>query len=188
MTDDRKTKSGLRVPFFRSVNTKQKTMKTSVAFLLMLFVLNPESMAQVSYAPWVKLKVEASNLWQDEIPATDQVGVPAYPGMVVLSVYSPPEGAENAMAPYINLASEDPPEQVEAWYKERLLKMPGWKYHDTYEFFYQGEDVMKAMSMQSPYLNVMELSQEAIDMVYVDESVKTKLKTRIQIIYRPEEE
>lgn len=162
-------------------------MKTSVVFLLMLFVLNPESMAQVSYAPWVKLKVEASNLWQNEIPATDQVGVPAYPGAVVLSVSSMQDGSGGSI-PFMNLASEDPPEKVENWYKERLSEMPGWKYHDTYEFFYQGEDAMKAMSMQSPYLNVMELSQDAIDMVYVDESVKKKLKTRIQIIYRPDEE
>lgn len=158
--------------------------------LLLLFTLCllHTAVAAQPYAPWAKLKAGAPEVMRKgSIPSSDEVGIPCYPGAVMLSVHNPAEGAENAMAPYMNLASEDPPEKVEAWYKVRLSEMPGWNYHDTYGFFYKGDDAMKAMSMQLPYLNVMELGQVATDVIYVDDAVKKNLKTRIQIVYRPGE-
>lgn len=144
----------------------------------------PSVIAAQSYAPLAKLKAGAPPIMRDEpVPSAGEVGVPGYPGAVILSVSSMEDGSGGKI-PFINLASEDPQDKVEAWFKERLREMPGWKYHETYEFFYTGEDAMKAMSMQSPYLNVTELDHEAMDMIYVEESVKKNLKTRIQIVYR----
>lgn len=160
-------------------------MKTLYLLIPIWMLFYTGAVAQ-QYARWAKLKAGAPPIMRDAIPTASEVGIPVYPEAVVLSVSSMPDGSGGKI-PFMNLASEETPEKVEVWYKERLSEILGWKYHDTYEFFYQGEDAMIAMSMQSPYVNVMELSQDAIDMIYVDESVKKDLKTRIQIVYRPSE-
>ena len=165
-------------------------MKTSsspfLLTLLLIVALPAGSVLAQPYAPLAQLKTGAPPILRDEaVPSSDEVGIPAYPDAVILSVSSLQDGSGGKI-PFLNLASEDPPEKVVAWYKERLTEMPGWSYDETYKVFYQGDDVLKALSMRSPYLNVMELAHDAMDMVYVRESVKKSLKSRIQIVYQPE--
>jgi len=111
-----------------------------------------------------------------EIPSKDSWHLPVYPGSKFVSRMK----GNDAMFPSINLISDDPPEEVKAWYNEHLKD---WSYDETYQFFHEtrGElDMAKMYTTQT--VNVMETSTEAIDLMFADEP---NLKTRIQIMYDP---
>lgn len=121
-------------------------------------------------------ETEAERL--QKVPSMEEVGVPPYPGAVIISIIIDESGQ---MMPGLNLASTDPPEKVRAWYKEKLQ---GWRWSEMLELFYQGEGELKnlAQVMTTPTINVLPMSSEAIDMRFSD---VPGAQARIQITYQP---
>lgn len=121
-------------------------------------------------------ETEADRL--QKVPSIEEVGVPPYPGAVIISIIIDESGQ---MMPGLNLVSTDPPEKVRAWYKENLQ---GWRWSEMLELFYQGEGELKnlAQVMTTPTINALPLSSEAIDMRFSD---VPGAQTRIQITYQP---
>jgi len=85
----------------------------------------------------------------------------------------------------INLVTSDPPEKVLAFYKEELLAMPGWKWSETFKFFYRGGKETDAFAMKIPGLTVQEESGESFDLQAMTKSVVKSAETRIQVIFKP---
>ncbi len=120
-------------------------------------------------------ETEAERL--QKVPSMEEVGVPPYPGAVIISIIIDESGR---MLPGLNLASTDPPETVRAWYTEKLQ---GWRWSEMLGLFHQNEGELNvAQLMTTPTVNVMTEEGKAIDMLFSD---VPGVKTRIQITYQP---
>lgn len=165
---------------FRKQNSKWVLMG-----LLMIFAINVRAQ---KYAPTAEFSAQTmGGIDANDVPMKDAVEIPPYPGAVIASLYSPAEDEQQGLLPYINLISSDPIDKVLEFYEQELLQMEGWKWSEMMEFFYKGDDAMKAMSNQVPFVNIMEADPEAFDVIYMTGDLKTNMKTRIQVVYKPTE-
>jgi len=79
----------------------------------------------------------AEAIRQAEIPETDQVGIPIYPGAVVIRSYAVAERPENYTGlPIVELISVDDYDAVVAFYKKNL---PGWGEAELMSAYYFAE-------------------------------------------------
>lgn len=143
-----------------------------------------------AFAPWGRLSAQGLKMLHlsgqanpTPVPPADDVGVPCYPGAVVVSILKP-QGDAMPMET-INLVSSDPPEKVLAFYKAKLLSMPGWKWSASFKFFYKGDKETDAFAMKIPGLTVQEETGESFDLQAMADSVAKSAKTRIQVIFKP---
>jgi len=160
-------------------------------FSLVVFVIlfTSSVYAQTPCAPWIKLSKSApKNLTSRSytVPTKDEVGIRIYPGSYLTSLTAPRADTlkyENSILPFINLVTKDQPSKVISFYKSKLTKADGWNYNGEYKTFVQG-DVASAMSGFVPAVGIRDETGDNFDLVYADEKLKTKLKTRIQIFYK----
>lgn len=161
------------------------TKNSSCVLMGLLMILAINVRAQ-KYAPTAEFTAETmGGIDDNDVPMKDEVEIPPYPGAVIASLYSPAEDEQQGLLPYINLISSDPIDKVMEFYEHELLQLEGWKWSEMMEFFYKGDDAMKAMSNQVPFVNIMEADPEAFDVIYMTGDLKTNMKTRIQVVYRP---
>ena len=139
----------------------------------------PKKMSNRSY--WVKTMSE----W--EVPSTEEVGAPAYPGALIVQLNGPTQiesnGEKLATLPIIILESEDEPAKVAAFYKEKLT---GWKYENKFgmfDVFWKGGEDFNFMDIDQAATRVNIIIQEPIKSD-PDRMMPTS-KARIQIVYDP---
>jgi len=107
-------------------------MKTRVLLMTGLLLIAWNSWAE-PYAPKVKITQGTSAMGRmfinmANIPDKSAVGIPPYPGAVVLQTREPGamQGSDGKpYLPYIKLLTADPIDKVVSWYK---AKLPSWQY------------------------------------------------------------
>lgn len=158
--------------------------------LIILFVLIISGITQAQYAPWAKLSKNAPkeiSVRKYPVPTKDEVGIPAYPGAVISSVSAPREDTlefKKEVLPFVILVSKDSPEQVISYYKKKLTKAGGWNYNEEFKTFVKGPPG-SSLTGFVPAVAIRDESGENFDLVHVDESLKSNLKSRIEITYDP---
>lgn len=165
-----------------------KNKKLWVVFCLIF--LSTWNFAQGQYAPWIELSKDAPNNLAGRnypVPTKQEVGIPVYPGAVITSVSAPSEDTvkyDKQILPFVNLVSTDSPSKVIAFYKSRLTNDKGWNFSEEYSTFIKGE-TSSALTGFIPAVRIREENGNNFDLVYANEKLKTSLKTRIEVTYKP---
>jgi hypothetical protein len=157
---------------------------------IMLIILFFGGFTQAQYAPWAKLSSNASKDISSRkypVPTKEEVGIPPYPGAFISSVSAPSTDTTKytqEVLPFVILVSTDNPDNIVAFYKRNLTKEKGWTYSEEYRTFVKGK-TGSALTGFVPTVSIRDEDGENFDLVYVDEGLKTRLKTRIEITYKP---
>jgi len=153
-------------------------------------VISLFAFAQAQYAPWAKLAFDAPkdiSARKYPVPTKGEVGITPYPGAVISSVSAPVKDTtkyKQEVLPFIILVSTDDPSKVVSFYKRTLTKDKGWSYSEEFRTFVKGP-TSKALTGFVPTVAIRDESGDNFDLVYVDQSLKNKLKSRIEITYKP---
>ena len=167
---------------------KMKILKE--IFQILLIILFFAGYAQAQYAPWAKL---SSNAPKDissrnyPVPTKEEVGIKPYPGAVISSVSAPSTDTtkyKQEVLPFVILVSTDSPDNVISFYKRNLTKDKGWAYSEEFRTFVKGQTT-QALTGFVPAVAIRDENGENFDLSYVDEGLKNRLKSRIQITYKP---
>ncbi len=170
-------------------------IKTAFAVMIVSVVLSSYTsvVASEPFASKVKLpdKIENRELWVElikkwNIPAKDDVAVPAYPGAVIVGLTESGPMEVNydtlMMLPSLTMASEDTPEQVVSFYKEKLKDWKHKNSFDMFDIFWIGPDEFNNLDMEQgmtiPNVVVFEATSAQTDFM-------PKAKTTITIVYDP---
>jgi hypothetical protein len=168
-------------------------MKKINFIIVIVFVFTgffEENLAQ-QFAPWAKLSSDAPkeiDARKYPVPSKEDVGIPPYPGAVITSVSAPSADTikhKDEVLPFVNLVTSDISSSVIDFYKRNLTKDKGWNYIEEYRTFVKGSSG-SVLTGFVPSVAIRDESGEKFDLVYVDSGVRTKLKTRIVITYKPE--
>lgn len=165
-------------------------MNTILKILFGLFILSISGTTQAQYASWAKLSKDAPNeisARKYPVPTKDEVGIPVYPGAVISSVSAPREDTlkfKKEILPFVILVSKDSPEKVISYYKKKLTSANGWNYNDEFKTFVKGPPG-SSLTGFIPAVAIRDESGENFDLVYVDQDLKNRLKSRIEITYNP---
>lgn len=165
-------------------------MKLFYNTLAFLFIFSINTFSQAPYAPWAKLSSDAPKDISSRkypVPTKDEVGITPYPGAFISSVSAPREDTlkyEKEVLPFVILVSADNPSNVISYYKRILTPGKGWTYSEEYRTFVKGQTA-KALTGFVPSVAIRDGSGDNFDLVYVDQNLKNKLKTRIEITYKP---
>ena len=160
----------------------------AVVFIISGFTF--QTSAQSPFAPWAKLSSDAPNdipAREYPVPTKDEVGIPAYPSAVISSVSAPSTDTvkyKQEVFPFVNLVTIDTPENVINFYKRNLTEGKGWNYSEELRTFVKGP-VNSVSTGFVPLVAIRDENGEHFDLVYVDQSLRNKLNTRIEITYKP---
>lgn len=163
----------------------------SLVFLLIFSVPLSAIFAQVPVAPWAKLSRNAPDNISGRnytVPTKEEVGIPVFPGAVLTSVSAPREDTlkyKQEILPFITLVTTALPQEVISFYKRNLNEANGWNFTEEYRTFVKGQ-LSSVLSGFVPAVEVRDETGDNFDLVYVDERLKEKLRTRIRITYKPE--
>ena len=164
-----------------------KTFKEIIHILMILLFFAGYTEAQ--YAPWAKL---SSNAPKDisgrnyPVPTKEEVGIKPYPGAVISSVSAPSTDTtkyKQEVLPFVILVSTDSPDNVVAFYKRILTIDKGWNYSEEFKTFVKGQTT-QARTGFVPTVAIRDENGENFDLVYVEVSLKNRLKSRIEITYK----
>ena len=166
------------------------SLKIGLAFFLSGFFL--QSLSQAPFAPWAKL---SSNAPKDissrnyPVPTKEEVGIKPYPGAVITSVSAPSTDTikyKQEVLPFVILVSTDSPDNVVSFYKRILTEDKGWTYSEEFRTFVKGQG-SQALTGFVPAVAIRDEDGNNFDLSYVDETFTNRLKSRIQITYKPAE-
>lgn len=165
-----------------------KFFKENIQILLILLFFSGYTYAQ--YAPWAKL---SSSVPKDissrnyPVPTKEEVGISPYPGAVISSVSAPSTDTtkyKQEVLPFVILVSTDSPDNVVSFYKRILTKDKGWNYSEEFRSFVKGQ-ASQAITGFVPTVAIRDEDGNNFDLVYVDENLKSRLRSRIEITYKP---
>jgi len=165
-----------------------KFFKENIQILMILLFFSGYANAQ--YAPWAKLSSSAPKDISSRnypVPTKEEVGISPYPGAVITSVSAPSTDTtkyKQAVLPFVILVSTDSPDNVVAFYKRILTKDKGWTYSEEFRTFVKGQTA-KALTGFVPAVAIRDENGENFDLVYVEEGLRNRLKSRIEITYNP---
>lgn len=165
-----------------------------VALSLFTFVLTSlVSIADEPFAPKVNPPKDMANraMWvkmieQWDIPSKDTVGLPAYPGAVIVAYKGASEMIANDVKyetlPLLVLSTMDEPAKVAVFYKEKLKE---WKYKrefDMFDVFWTGRDEFNNLdireTMTIPNIIIMESTAQTNEFM-------PEARTKITIVFKP---
>jgi len=177
------------------MNNKHKKMSLLTTFLLFVsFGLTATiAFADNPFAPKVNLpkKLENRDMWENLVknwivPSKEEVGIPAYPGSVIVALkgksWMEANGEKMDTLPAITLATSDEMAKVTAFYKEELKE---WKYKNQMGMFdicwtgkedFNNMDITEAATI--PNLSIMKAMSAQTDFL-------PDAKTVITIVYKP---
>ena len=164
-------------------------MRSLLVVILVVSGFVFQNLAQ-QFAPWAKLSSDAPkeiSARKYPVPSKDDVGIPPYPGAVISSVSTPSTDTikyKQEVLPFINLVTSDLSSNVVNFYKKTLTKDKGWNYSEEYKTFVKGSPG-SSLTGFVPSVAIRDESGENFDLGYVDPNIKSKLKTRIVITYKP---
>ncbi len=165
-----------------------KFFKENIQILLILLFFSGYTYAQ--YAPWAKLSSSAPKDISSRnypVPTKEEVGISPYPGAVISSVSAPSTDTtkyKQEVLPFVILVSTDGPDNVVSFYKRILTKDKGWNYSEEFRSFVKGQ-ASQAITGFVPTVAIRDEDGNNFDLVYVDENLKSRLRSRIEITYKP---
>ena len=157
---------------------------------IVVIILFFAGFTQAQYAPWAKLSSNAPKNISGRnypVPTKEEVGINPYPGAVISSVSAPSTDTtkyKQEVLPFVILVSTDSPDNVVAFYKRILTKDRGWTYSEEFTTFVKGETT-NAMTGFVPAVAIRNENGNNFDLVNIDEGLRNRLKSRIQITYKP---
>jgi hypothetical protein len=176
------------------LNKKKNKVFLIVSLALFAFVLTSlVSFAAETFAPKVNPPKNMANraMWvkmieQWDIPSKETVGLPAYPGAVIVAYLGASEMTANDVKfetlPSFTLSTVDEPAKVAAFYKEKLKD---WKYErtfDMFDVFWTGLEKFNSLditeSMTTPNIIIMESTPQTNEFM-------PEAKTKITIVFKP---
>jgi hypothetical protein len=166
-----------------------KKLSLLIAIVFVFIGLCEKNLAQ-QFAPWAKLSSDAPkdiSARKYPVPSKDEVGIPPYPGAVISSVSTPSTDTlkyKQEVLPFINLVTSELSSSVINFYKKTLTKDKGWNYSEEYKTFVKGSPG-SSLTGFVPSVAIRDESGENFDLGYVDPNIKSKLRTRIVITYKP---
>ena len=92
---------------------------------------------------WFKRMGTTKQKWLSQLPSKAELGVPVYPGAVIVVYQSGFSAAKEALLPELGLTTPDPIKKVESWYKNRLKN---WTYDKDYDDFLPPGKTVDVMS------------------------------------------
>jgi hypothetical protein len=173
--------------------TKRNSLMIGIGLILAMGLTVLTALAAESFAPKVDLpkKLENRDMWVTMIknwvvPSKEEVGIPAYPGSVIVALkdksWMEANGEKMETLPAITLATTDEPAKVTAFYKEKLAD---WKYKNEmnmFDIFWTGKDEFNNMDITEastlPNLIIMAAFSAQTDFL-------PGAKTAITIVYKP---
>jgi hypothetical protein len=170
---------------------KKNILKFMVTFICLIITFCSTIIAQTGKIPWIPLSKDAP----DEIPGRngpaptyEEIGIMFYPGAYLSSVYPASKTDESDTLalplPGIFLVTSDEVAKVKEYYKKHLKKADGWKSFEDYSTFSKG-NLSEALSRTVPGVAIREETGESFDLTGADPKIKSSLKTRIKILYKP---
>ena len=176
------------------MNRKETRIFLVITLSLCTFVLTSlVSMAAESFAPKVNPPKKMANraMWvqmidQWDIPSKETVGLPAFPGAVIVAYKGASEMTANGVKydtlPSLALSTMDEPTKVAAFYKEKLKD---WKYERTFgmfDVFWTGREEFNSLDiregMTTPNITIMESTPQTNEFM-------PEAKTKITIVFKP---
>jgi len=172
---------------------KKHAFVIGVILILAMGLTVSTTLASESFAPKVDLpkNLENRDMWVDMmknwvIPSKEEVGIPAYPGSVIVALkgksWMEANGEKMDTLPAITLATKDEPAKVAAYYKEKLSD---WKYKNQmsmFDIFWTGKEEFNNMDITEaatiPNLVIMEAFSAQTDFL-------PGAKTAITLVYKP---
>lgn len=175
------------------MNLKSKKVLFIISLFLFAFISTGlVSLADEPYAPKVDppKKMEHRQWWMDKIkkwkiPSKENVGIPPYPGAVIIAVKEASEMVANdkkqSTLPMLTLSTLDEPSKVAAFYKEKLKD---WKYDrqlDMFDVFWKGPDEINSLDIRqtATLINVIVSSSSPETNQLMPEA-----KTKITIVFK----
>jgi hypothetical protein len=173
--------------------TKKNSLRVRIGLIITVSVAVLTAFAAEPFAPKVDLpkKMENRDMWASlvenwAVPSKEEVGIPAYPGAVIVALagksWMEANGEKMDTLPAITLATMDEPAQVTAFYKEKLAD---WKYKNQmnmFDIFWTGKDEFNNMDVTeaatTPNLVIMGAFSAQTDFL-------PGAKTAITIVYEP---
>ena len=173
--------------------TKNNSLMIRIGLIMTVLVAVLTALAAEPFAPKVDLpkKMENRDMWANMIknwivPGKEEVGIPAYPGSVIVALkdtgWMEVNGEKMDTLPAITLATEDELAKVTAFYKEKLAD---WKYKNQmnmFDIFWTGKDEFNNMDITEaatiPNLIIMGAFSAQTDFL-------PGAKTAITIVYKP---
>lgn len=173
--------------------TKKQSLLIGICLIMAMGLTVLTALASEPFAPKVDLpkNLENRDMWVNVIkswvvPSKEEVGIPAYPGSVIVALkdksWMEANGEKMDTLPAITLATKDEPAKVTAFYKENLAD---WKYKNQmnmFDIFWTGKDEFNNMDITEaaiiPNLVVMEAFSAQTDFL-------PGAKTAITIVYTP---
>jgi hypothetical protein len=161
--------------------------------LLVFTQVNLVSFADESFAPKVDLPKKMANrqMWLDmikqwEIPSKETVGLPAYPGAVIVAFAGASEMTANDVKyktlPSLTLSTLDEPEKVVAFYKDKLKDWNYDRQFDMFDIFWKGPDDFNHLDIRQtatmPNVIVFKSSPKLNEFM-------PDAKTQITIVFEP---
>ena len=161
--------------------------------LFAFFLTSLVSVAAESFAPKVDPPKNMANramvvqmIEQWDIPSKETVGLPAYPGAVIVAYAGASEMTANDVKyktlPSLALSTVDEPAKVAAFYKEKLKD---WRYErsfDMFDVFWTGREKFNSLDiregMTTPNINIMESTPQTNEFM-------PEAKTKITIVFEP---
>lgn len=92
--------------------------------------------------------------WIAGLPSKADLGVPVYPGALIVAYQSGYKDDKEKLLPELVLVSSDPPQKIESWYASRLK---GWKHIKNYHAFIphgKNVDVMSDEYNATPHVEI----------------------------------
>jgi hypothetical protein len=173
--------------------TKKQSLSIGICLIMAMGLTVLTASANEPFAPKVDLPKNLANrdMWanlvkQWVVPSKEEVGIPAYPGAVIVALkekgWMEANGEKMDTFPAITLATEDELAKVTAFYKEKLAD---WKYKNQmnmFDIFWTGKDEFNNMDITegatTPNLIIMEAFSTQTDFL-------PDAKTAITIVYKP---
>jgi hypothetical protein len=168
-------------------------MNLFIKFIVIVLFFSINVLAQIPYAPWAKLASDAPNHIVGRtypVPTLEEVGIPPFPGAVISSVSAPRLDTlkyQQEVLPFVILVSTASPSEVISFYKGKLTSGKGWSYSEEFKTFVKG-DLQSALTGFVPAVAIRDENGENFDLVYVDDKLKKKLRSRIEIKYNSSKE
>ncbi|MBN1448717.1 MAG: hypothetical protein JXA28_12365 [Bacteroidetes bacterium] len=138
-----------------------------------------------AFAPWAPVTEAASYLIKEKFtPRAEEVGLPAYPGAVI--IHSGRIGSAQVQPHRLNVTLATPDDQaaVVAFYRERLTTSDGWEYLDKAHVFQKGTG-MDYMEKSVPTVSLTSIETDGSESMYLPDGYLNDFRTKILIQYPP---
>lgn len=121
--------------------------------------------------------------WSAQIPTTEEVDLPSYPGSFIISEKQYSDNDQSlGRLPTITLVTHDPESQVIDFYMNAVNNKTGWIWNKDYKMFLKG-DLNRALNQEVPFILIEKVLPGEEDLHYISSDIRELANTKITICY-----